>query len=275
MLERPGALASPAAALALYLEFAVVHKFRVVLALLRGNLVCLLQKLRPHLAQGPRLSAYGVQLHANFADWTFRYCLYGTYGRHLSGYLEQQDAEVAFLDIGANQGLFALIAARNPHIRQVVAIEPVPRTHSLLRLNTLANGVAGKIELVPAALSDRAGVAQIATKAHHSGVASLARRPGGGMGASETIRLITHAELDELLPGDLPIIVKVDVEGHEPTVIGELLKSRHAARIVAIFYEADERWADPTALRAVLEAAGFRRFRKFGINRHYDMLAER
>lgn len=67
------------------------------------------------------------------------------------------------------------------------------------------------------------------------------------------IRLITAAELDCLVSGQDPVIVKLDVEGHEAVVIAELLKSAHAKRIEAIFYEVDERWIDRQAVRKLLE----------------------
>ena len=70
-------------------------------------------------------------------------------------------------------------------------------------------------------------------------------------------------------------LVKIDVEGHEPIVIEQLMKSAHRERVFGIFYELDQRWADAGSVRDSLEQAGFTGFTKFGIGRHYDMLATR
>src|SRR5688572_9009381 len=105
-------------------ELGVRRQARLVLARARAMIVLALSYLRRQLdGEQPRTSVYGVKLAPNFRDKTFRYCLYGTYGRHISDYLEAIDQPFVFLDIGANQGLFTLIAGRNPNCRHAVALE--------------------------------------------------------------------------------------------------------------------------------------------------------
>lgn len=260
-------------------EFAVKRNLRVVTARIRAKSMLALDRIArlfgKRFIRPSHLSVYGVPMVANFGDKTFRYCLYGTYGKHLSGYLDAIGKPFIFIDIGANQGLFTLIAGRNPHCRRLIAMEPVRQTFELLRANVELNGLSEKASLFNAALSDRSGTADIAVKPNHSGAASIAGRAKLADWASETIRLMTAAQLDEAIPADGAIVIKVDVEGHEPVVIGELLNSAQLPRVCAIFYEMDERWADAGAIGAMLRDAGFTRFTKFGIRRHYDMLAER
>src|SRR3546814_19160807 len=74
-------------------------------------------------AQDVVTSRYGVKLRANWRDRTFQYCRAATYGRDLSGFLAAQDSPFAFVDIGANQGLYSLLAARNPQCARVIAFE--------------------------------------------------------------------------------------------------------------------------------------------------------
>src|SRR5262249_58762655 len=54
-----------------------------------------------------------------------------------------------FVDVGANTGLYALVAAIQDPARRVVAFEPVPEIHDMLRaniaLNRLANLTAGAL----------------------------------------------------------------------------------------------------------------------------------
>ena len=260
-------------------EFAVKRNVRVVLARIRAKTNVAFDKVarligRRHIGES-QMSIYGVPMVSNFGDKTFRYCLYGTYGKHLSSYLDAIDRDFVFIDIGANQGLFTLIAGRNPHCRKLIALEPVERTFEFLQANVELNRIDEDTTLLNAALSDSSGTAEIALKPHHSGVASIADREKLERWESETITLMTAAELDAIIPMEGDIVVKVDVEGHEPVVIAQLLKSAHIARISGIFYEMDERWADAGKIRTMLEEAGFSRFTKFGIRRHYDMLAER
>lgn len=220
-------------------------------------------------------SRYGVRMRANWQDRTFQYCRYATYGHVLSGYLAAQDAPFAFVDIGANQGLYSLLAAQNPHCAAAVAFEPVSATFALLRDNIALNGAAARIKPVHAAVSLRSGIATIATNRTHSGIASL-RDAGASTGlGTEDIRILGIAGVDTLLPDDLPLIVKIDVEGHEETVVEALAASTHCDRLTALFYEIDERWTDAAAIEARLRSAGFTRFDRFGIGRHYDVLARR
>ena len=226
--------------------------------------------LRP-ASDGPVRTRYGVVMHANWRDRTFQYCYHATYGRVLADYLAGQRRPFAFVDIGANQGLYSLIAAQNPHCRAVTAFEPVAATFARLTRNVAANGGAAKIRSVDAAISTRSGTATIVTDSAHSGTASLRGAGDGG----ETIRLLAAPDFDPLIDDRFPLVVKIDVEGHEEAVVEALAGSDHLPRIAAIFYEVDRRWTDAAAIEARLRDAGFLRFTRYGFGRHYDVLAER
>ena len=225
--------------------------------------------------KGVVTSRYGVKMRANWPDRTFQYCRYATYGRVLSDYLARQDIPFTFADIGANQGLYSLLAAQNPHCASAIAFEPVTATFALLSDNIALNGLSEKIQPIHAAVSLQAGTATIATDAAHSGTASLRDSSEAGAAGSEEIRILGIAEVDNMLTGTLPLVIKIDVEGHEETVVEALVASAHLGRIAAIFYEIDSRWTDAAAIEAHLRAAGFTRFARFGFGRHYDVLAER
>jgi len=250
---------------AAFLDYGVAK----TLAKLRANLFARLPLRRE---TGVVTSRYGVRMRANWEDRTFRYCHYATYGRALSDYLAAQDRAFVFVDIGANQGLYSLLAAQNPHCKAAVAFEPVAATFALLRDNIALNGMGAAIKPVHAAVSLQSGIARIATDRAHSGTASL-RDTGTAEG--EEIRILGIAGVDTLIDGALPLIIKIDVEGHEEAVVEALMASAHCDRIAAIFYEVDERWTDGAAIARRLGGAGFDRLTRFGIGRHYDMLAER
>ena len=219
-------------------------------------------------------SAYGVLMVPNWQDTTFRYCIFGTYGRDLADLLLGQRDDFVFVDIGANQGLYSLIAAQNPNCRQIIAFEPVPATHARLAANVALNGGAQRTVLHPLAIADTVGEVAISVAEGHTGTATLAGREGQA-GGNVTIRTIDAPLVDPLLAGENPMFVKIDVEGLEAVVIAELAKTAAMARIAHIFYEVDDRWASAREIEALLRAAGFTRFAKYGRGHHYDVLASR
>jgi FkbM family methyltransferase len=223
----------------------------------------------------PARSTYGILLSPNWTDKTFRYCVFGTYGCDLSDYLSGFSEPFHFLDIGSNQGLYALVAAKNHNCKKIFAFEPVARTFKLLKKNVAINAMNDRIVPLNLAISQQAGTASISIDRGHSGTASMAGGATSQSAAVEQIKTIDVVGLDALMSDSVPIIVKVDVEGFEKTVITELSRSQHFGRMVSIFYEVDERWSDSADIRSVLEAGGFSRFQKFGRGHHYDVLAMR
>jgi len=220
-------------------------------------------------------TAYGVRMIPYWNDRTYAYCHYGTYGPYLADLILAVDQPFLFLDIGANQGLFSLIAARNSFCEAIVALEPVPDTHTRLWRNLAANGLGQRSQALAFGLSDRAGIHQIACRRSHSGVATLeghlARREPHAI--SVPVEMRTVAGLAPHLPTDLPIFVKIDVEGHEAQVVTQLLTSHLAGRVMAVFYEHDNRWSDGEAIATLLAQSGFAIKRQYGRGRHYDVLA--
>jgi FkbM family methyltransferase len=220
---------------------------------------------------GFKRSHYGVLLKTNWKDRTYIYCHFAVYGHGLSDYLRKLDKPFVFLDIGANQGLYSLIAGQNPHCSGAIALEPVPATFNRLMENIEANGLQGIVKAVQAALSDKEGTASIAFDAAHSGLASLRAGQSDGL----AIATIDMVAFDKLLDEPAMLVVKVDVEGHEAAVMAELVKSRFLSRIQSIFYEVDAKWSDAERLRKILESGGFSNFTMLGRGKHYDVLATR
>jgi FkbM family methyltransferase len=155
---------------------------------------------------------------------------------------------------------------------RVLAFEPVSKTASIFEANIDANGLGGKITCIRAAISNKVGSHEIYISPGHSGVASLTMN-SGVQRHREAIELICIDQVDALSSSSLPVLIKIDVEGHEGVVISELARSCHLPRIFGIFYEVDEAWSDPSELQQVLANAGFGNFKRFGVGTHYDILA--
>lgn len=200
-------------------------------------------------------------------------CFEGSFGPFLADLLRGRDAPFVFVDVGANQGLYSLIAAKNPQCAHAYAFEPVPATFQLLERNIGLNKVSSRATALPFGVSDRDGTTQIAVPLTHSGAASIHHVPDDSRPLD--ISLKTAASFaGTIQPDDLPLVVKVDVEGHEPVVLSQLMQSILAPRIDALFYEVDERWVDPGALRKIIGESDFS-FTKVGDSPHYDVLAKR
>lgn len=224
---------------------------------------------------GPVRSVYGAAMWPNWSDKTYAYCHYGTYGFYLADLIGALDRPFAFLDVGANQGLFSLIAGSNPACRAILALDPVPATHARLEDNLAAAALGDRARTLNAGLSDRSGPAMITIGRAHSGLATLGPHLAerGADADRIEIALVTAAEIEPHLPCDLPIFAKVDVEGHEAVVIEQLLGSRLGERTCGVFYEHDDRWSDAARIDRALASAGFAEQRRYGRGRHYDVLA--
>ena len=218
---------------------------------------------------------YGVTMIGNWRDRTFRYCMFATYGHDLADILKSQTEDFQFVDIGANQGLYTLLAGMNQRCRHIVAFEPVPSTFVLLRENVAINNLTDRANLHNLAIAAHAGRAAIAISAAHSGTASLADQSSCSGKNTVSIQTINAPMLDDILSSEWPCIMKVDVEGLEHEVIAELVQSRSFCAVTGIFYEIDERWSDPAGIEALLQNAGFSQFRRYGRGHHYDVFATR
>ncbi len=229
-------------------------------------------KLRPSLVT----SRYGVRLKGNWRDQTFLFYVQGAYGYYLSDLLRTARDAFVFIDIGANQGLYSILASKNKMCRRVHAFEPIHDTATYLRENLKLND-CGNVSLWEVALSDKSGSFQVESDPAHTGAASL--RDAGKQGNNallETIECISHAELSDLeAPEGCRIFVKIDVEGLEETVLNELIACPFFSRIDDIFYEVDEKWVDPHRIVALLRSCGFNEFDKVGGEEHYDVHARR
>ena len=222
------------------------------------------------------MSAYRVRLTGNWSDATFRHCVQGAYGFYLSNFLRGLDAPFVFIDIGANQGLFSIIAAENRECLQVYCFEPNDEIAAIIRSNVILNK-RRNVTVKELAISDSNRPSQLVIKPNHSGVATLRQTGHGNFGRhAKEVACINHVGLQDILGAhDCRMIVKIDVEGLEQTVVTELSLCPFFAQVTDVFYEVDERWVDPDRIREVLSEHGMNAFTTVGAGLHYDVHATR
>ncbi len=236
----------------------------------------ILRRLRPKLTK----SAYGIKLNANWEDATFASYFLGNYGYFFSNFLSQLNHKFVFLDIGANQGLYTILAFKNPYCQAVYAFEPISKIVDLLRANIIIN-VATHFEtnvfVHPVAISNVEGEREVILNKTHSGATSLNTRFNKHKkGEKVKIKTISAHNLDNIIvEKSEDIIIKIDVEGHEETVFNELIKCSFFPKVTHIFYECDENWHSPETLTKILKNNGFSYFKKIGEGSHYDVLASK
>ena len=127
-----------------------------------------------------------------------------------------------YLDVGSNIGNHAVFFGRFC-ADHVVAVEPNPRLHPILRRNIEANGLGEKTTVVPVGISDTDSVGAMALRDEHGGNIGASHVVTGSAAAGERVELRRLddliAELAPSLP-PLPItFLKIDVEGMEMGVL--------------------------------------------------------
>ena len=146
------------------------------------------------------------------------------------------------VDIGANNGLFALFMKSLRADSTIICFEPVPQTLELLRKNI--NGHDG-IQVYDYALSDHSGTADIHLHPANTGENSLKsdRRPGG---RSIAVQLMDAASAFERLGLTYVDVLKIDTEGCEVEILASLQERLPYVGIVMAEYhtEHDRRHID-------------------------------
>ena len=146
------------------------------------------------------------------------------------------------LDVGANIGYYALIAAQKAGpVGRVIAVEPDPENYALLRHNIHINGY-DHVQPVCAAIADRCGEADLWKAGRNWGGHSLFS--DRKKSARVRVKTTTIDAYLESVPGDVHFI-KMDIEGAEPLALAGMRRTLERCRAVSIMSE-----IAPSALRA-------------------------
>lgn len=160
-----------------------------------------------------------------------------------------------FYDIGANIGVYTLIAAKIARgSSTIVAFEPAYANYNELCENVILNGVAGSVIPLPVALGDESRVGNLAYRDTAAGAAdhSLdAESPG------HVQRMLVHS-LDDLVERyglEPPTLIKLDVDGGEAGVLRGAHSVLRSPQLRSLVVEVESRGSED--VQRELESAGF------------------
>lgn len=164
--------------------------------------------------------------HRNFVDRQIAF--YGDYETAQTAYLTAAMGEHGcdlFLDIGANIGLYSIRAAKAGHAKRIVAFEPDPRNRDQFAANILMNGLSGRIEVEPMAVSNRSGPVRFTFFPETSTGQSRVDESGG----TDSVDAVRIDDVVDLTDGT--IFAKIDIEGHEAPAVEGMADTIEANRV--------------------------------------------
>jgi FkbM family methyltransferase len=169
------------------------------------------------------------------------------------------DKDSMLLDVGANIGLYSLYAACLPNLTvSCLAFEPAAVNFAQLCGNIFDNGLAGRVQPVSVALSDKSGIVGFEVADLIPGSALHGSIMGNAEGAA--LRQIgAGITLDDFLrqhpPPARPTHLKIDVDGPELAVLKGAEQTLRSPQLRHLLIELSETTAAEG--QALVERAGF------------------
>lgn len=196
----------------------------------------------------------------------------GVYESPLVRVLEERlSAGGTFVDLGANEGYFAVLGGRRVGpTGRVVAVEPQARLMPVIRANLELNGVTWA-RVVEAAVAERPGTRQLfLAGSTNTGASGFFRSTRYHLPTVEVRTLTLGALLEESGVEEVDLL-KVDVEGAELSVLEGGREVLASGRIRALTLDVHAATLtggglDPDAPRRLLREAGFRAEHRRGVD---------
>ncbi len=165
-----------------------------------------------------------------------------------------------FLDVGANTGLYSLIATAADHRADAIALEPVPAIAALLRSNLALNEGGARVTVDEVAIGDAQGVATLhlpVPQPDGTIETSASLEPDFKEDIGEVLEVRTCTLDDAWRDHGRPAVtmIKIDVEGSEARVLSGA-REVIATHQPVISVEVLDR-VDPTLLEEIRAGIGY------------------
>jgi len=176
--------------------------------------------------------------------------------RVLAEAVKRKGGTFAFVDIGANVGLYSLYLATCGDVR-TLAVEPQPGILERLRFH-LAENPSAKVDVKPIALSDREGEATLVLNDSDSGGTHIDKQDGR-RDAGERITVPCKSLMTVLAETGIETIdaLKIDVEGAEDIVLAPFLRDAPQSLLPRLLLIEDTRGFWGVDLFALLAVRGY------------------
>ena len=162
----------------------------------------------------------------------------------------------AFIDVGANIGLYSVFLSSLPSIERITAFEAAPATFEALRAVVDANGLAARMDLRNLAVSASDAPVTFGIMGPVSGANGVVDTTIHKTARFSGTITVASTRLDEALElRDRRICLKIDVEGHEAPVVAGAERTL-AGNLCVLQIEA---YGGETGAIDALAALGFRR----------------
>ena len=164
-------------------------------------------------------------------------------------------SDAVLYDIGANIGVYSLIAAKVAPGIKVIAFEPAYATYASLCENLQLNGVADSVVPLPLVLGEASRLGSFSYRDTTAGAAMHDVDTGGGV-YEQPVVIFTLDELIERVGLEPPTLMKLDVDGSEASVLAGARETLRRPQLRSLIVEIEDAQTD--AVLAELEAAGFK-----------------
>lgn len=222
----------------------------------------------------PVRTYYGVRMGLHFDDFTNRAAILGWYGDEVADAVRTLDQNDAFLDIGANAGLYSLVAAQKVgHNGVIVAFEPQMQLCARLLQNCLFNEVDNIVVLGVGVAATTHSARFHSFDKSHTGVS----RP---CSAGHRMAWLVNIKSDMICVRKMvhgrKLVIKIDTEGAELHVlkgIGDIIEE-NLVKTIIVEIDSENLSYFGTSSSDIYEFLGDRGFQpilsKRGGQGHYD-----
>jgi len=143
------------------------------------------------------------------------------------------------IDIGCNLGPYTMLASSTGH--DVIAVDPLPENHALLYNSIVLNGVDHIVTQVMNSVSDEhSSFFAFQEEAGNPGntlmvkANNLQADKANSVRKGYQIKSVLFQQLLDLIPSNLPVVIKMDVEGYECKVLQKFLSGEDKSHFVPV-----------------------------------------
>jgi len=136
-----------------------------------------------------------------------------------------------FIDIGANVGAFTVLASKAIGAKSI-AVEALPATHVKLIKNIGVNNILSRVDALNCALGEKDGEIHFT-----AGLDTMNHVVSNIDEQQKDVCSVSIKRLDDVLNGQVPKLIKIDVEGYETSVIQGALRTLQNPQQEAVIME--------------------------------------